>query len=112
MIKKLYTDNYNHHQKITGFGRDPRRTGGIDKVYYNKLKRYLSAGQTCTTKFKIVVRYVMVSVLLYTNLFILFMNHLQSVCLFLDSTTILSEWTIHFIHTGHAKQNYAHYGSA
>ena len=54
----------------------------------------------------------MVSVLLYKNLFILFMNHLQSVCLFLDSTTILSEWTIHFIHTGHVKQNCAHYGSA
>jgi len=105
----------------------------------------------------------MVSVLLYKNLFILFMNHLQSVCLFLDSTTIfaafaglkssdqsaalliktlfifyplqyfsltqpaaivfwfffldkrtgpLSEWTIYFIHTGHAKQNCAHYESA
>jgi len=54
----------------------------------------------------------MVSVLLYKNLFILFMNHLQSVCLFLDSTTILSELTIYFIHTGHAKQNCTHYGSA
>ena len=108
MIKKLYTDNYNNHQEITGFRRDPRCTGGIDKVYYNKLKRYLSAGQTCTTKFKILAMYIMVSVLLYKNLFILFMNHLQSMCLFLDSTTILSEWTIYFIHTGHAKQNCGH----
>jgi len=41
VIKKLYTDNYNHHHEITGFGRNPRCTGGIDKVYYNKLKKVL-----------------------------------------------------------------------
>jgi len=93
-------------KSITQFGRDPRC---CDKLDNKKLAKVLECWPDMEYKIKDCnnVRYVQ-----YTPLkayYILFITY--SLCLFLDSTTILSRWAIHFIHNEHAKQNYVHYGS-
>ena len=57
------------------------------------------------------VRYVQCTPLYFIYMYYTFFKHLYSMSMFLDSTAILSRWTIYFIHNGHVKENDAHYGS-
>ena len=99
-----------NQQSITQFGRDPRCCGKLD---HKKLAKVLECWPDMEYKIKDCsnIRYVQCTPLYFIYIYYTFFKHLYSMSMFLDSTAILSRWTIYFIHNGHAKENCAHYGS-